>query len=78
MNRSRRELSIDMAIHSRDIFKNNQIKLFPSFTFIHKTGVSFPYTWQEDIQCLVERVFFFFIKEKFSKISKVAHYLRRK
>ena len=31
MERSRRELSIDMVIH-RGIFKNNQITLFPSFT----------------------------------------------
>jgi len=36
MKMSRRELSIDMVIH-RDIFKNNQITLFPSFTFIPKT-----------------------------------------
>jgi len=37
MTRSRRELSIDMAI----IFKNNQSTLSPCFTFIPKTGVSF-------------------------------------
>jgi len=40
MKRSRRELSIDMVIH-RNIFKNNQVKLSPCFTFIPKTGVSF-------------------------------------
>jgi len=48
IKRSRRELSIDMIIQ-RGIFKNNQIKLFPCFTFIPtsirvpKTGVSFYY-----------------------------------
>ena len=33
-------LSIDMVVH-RVIFKNYQITLFPSFTFLPKTGVSF-------------------------------------
>jgi len=40
MKSSRRELSIDMVIQS-GIFINNQITLFPCFTFISKTGVSF-------------------------------------
>jgi len=40
MNGSRRELSIDIIIHW-GIFKNNPISLFPCFTFIPKTGVSF-------------------------------------
>jgi len=38
--RSRRELSIDMAIHM-NIFTNNQITLFTFFTFIPKTGDTF-------------------------------------
>jgi len=38
MKRSRRELSIDMVIHS-DIFENNQTR----FTFIQKTGISYFY-----------------------------------
>jgi len=42
MKRSRRELSIDMVIH-RGIFENNKITLFPCFTFIPKTGVSFDF-----------------------------------
>jgi len=33
MKRSRRELSIDIVIH-RVIFKNNQIALFPCFTYL--------------------------------------------
>ena len=33
-------LSIDMVIHS-GIFDINKITLFPCFTFISKTGVSF-------------------------------------
>jgi len=37
MKRSRRELFIDMVIR-KGIFKNNQITLFPCFTFIPKTG----------------------------------------
>jgi len=40
MKRSRRELSIDVVVH-RCILKHNQITLFPSFTLIPKTGVSF-------------------------------------
>jgi len=40
MKRSRRELSIDEVVH-RSISKNNQITLFPYFTFIPKTGVSY-------------------------------------
>jgi len=40
MKTSRRDISIDMVIH-RGIFKNNQITLFPCFTFVPKTGVSF-------------------------------------
>ena len=40
MKRSRRELSIDMAIYM-GIFKNNQITLFPCFSFTPKTGASF-------------------------------------
>jgi len=40
INRPRRELTIDMVIHS-GIFKNNQIALFPFFIFIPETGVSF-------------------------------------
>jgi len=40
MKRSRRELFIEMVIHS-DIFKNNQITLLHCFTFIYKTGISF-------------------------------------
>jgi len=38
MKRSRRELSIDMVI-DRFISKNNQITVFPCFTFIPKTGM---------------------------------------
>ena len=42
MKRSRRELSIDLvrSIH-RNIFGCTQITLFPYFTLIPKTGVSF-------------------------------------
>ena len=40
MKRSRRELSIDMVIPT-DIFKNNQITLFPCFTSTPKTGLVF-------------------------------------
>jgi len=40
MKRSRRELSIDM-ITRRDIFKNNQVTVFPCSIFITKTGASF-------------------------------------
>jgi len=40
MKRSRREFSVDMAVH-RDIFKNNQITLFPCFASVPKTGLSF-------------------------------------
>ena len=40
MNRSLRELSIDMIIQ-RDTLKNIQIKHFPCFTFKPKTRVSF-------------------------------------
>jgi len=43
MERSRRELSINMAI-DRLIFKNNHIMLFPVFTFIPKTGIGLPET----------------------------------
>jgi len=39
MKNSRRELSIDMVV-LKDIFNNNQITLFPCFTFIPKTVVS--------------------------------------
>jgi len=38
--RSRRELPTHMVIH-RDLFKYNQITLFPCFIFIPKVGVSF-------------------------------------
>jgi len=40
MKWSRRKLSIDMIIH-RGIFNNDQTVLFPCFTFIPKTEVSF-------------------------------------
>jgi len=40
MKSSRRELSIDM-VNYRGIYGNNQIALFPFFTFIPKTGASF-------------------------------------
>jgi len=45
MKRSRRELSIDMVVQG-DIFKNNQIMLFPRFT-PPKTKVSF--YWAVDL-----------------------------
>jgi len=38
MKRSRPKLFIDMNIHG-DIFKNNQIALFPYFTLIPKKGI---------------------------------------
>jgi len=34
------EVSIHMVIH-RDIFKDNQMRPFPCFTFIPETGISF-------------------------------------
>ena len=40
MKWSHRELSIDMIIHT-GIFKDNQITLYPCFTFIPKTRVRF-------------------------------------
>jgi len=43
MKRSRWELSINVVFHE-GIFKNNQITLFPSLTFMSKTGVSFNWT----------------------------------
>jgi len=43
MKRSRRELFIDMVIYI-SIFRNNQITLFPYFTFIPKTGMGQPKT----------------------------------
>jgi len=48
MERSRRELSIDVVIH-KGILKNNQITLFPRFTFIHKTGENFNCEVQRDL-----------------------------
>jgi len=38
MQRSRRELSVDMVVH-RGIFKNNHITLFLFFTFMPKKGL---------------------------------------
>jgi len=38
MESSRRDLYTDMVV-DRFIFKNNQIRLIPSFTFVPKTGV---------------------------------------
>jgi len=43
MESSRRDLFIDMVI-DMFIFKNNQIALFPCFTFIPKAGVGLPKT----------------------------------
>jgi len=40
MEKSRRELYFDTAIHM-GTFKNNQIKLFPCFIIIPKRGFSF-------------------------------------
>jgi len=40
MKRSRQELTIDMVVRTGN-FKNNKITLFPRFTFIPKSGVSF-------------------------------------
>jgi len=40
MKRSRRELSIDIVTY-RDIIRNDEITLIPSFTFIPKTEVRF-------------------------------------
>ena len=41
MKRFRRELSFDLAVFHEGIFKNNQITLFPCFTFMPKTGGGF-------------------------------------
>jgi len=49
MKRSRPELFIDIAVH-RDIFWNNQIVLYPCFTFIPKAGMGLPET-KDSICC---------------------------
>ena len=46
MESSRRDLFIDMFAQ-RFIFKNNQITLYPCFTFIPKIGVELPKTGVE-------------------------------
>jgi len=55
MKRSRREPSIDMVILVRGVFKNNQITLFPCFSIIPETGVSF---YSDDVKknCLDRRI----------------------
>jgi len=55
MKRSRRELSFDMAIHV-DIFKLNQITLFPCFNFRPKTGSIFTIHFLFFISCVLTYV----------------------
>ena len=43
LERTRRELSIDVAEH-RSILKNNQNTNYPRFSFTPKTGIAFPKT----------------------------------
>ena len=43
MKRSRRELSFNVVM-DKFVFQNNQITVFPSFTFIPKTGIELPKT----------------------------------
>jgi len=51
MKKSCQELSIDMVIQSRT-FKNNYITIFPCFTFLLKTGVSFYSVFSETVLCI--------------------------
>jgi len=43
MESSRRDLFINMVVH-RFIFKNNQLTVYPSFTFIPETSEGLPPT----------------------------------